>query len=139
VVEDSGGGGAVCIPAPCPGDPRGDIRVDAGDADFSGRTDVVQSGSDPYAFVATADLLLLAGHFSDGTATLDVSNRMMAASLSLVGPNGATFELSGESEALQTEDINNNCPSRRTLTTKSTFIFRYLGRTVITETHCLPL
>ena len=134
-VEGGGGGGFTCVPGPCPD--HGDLRVDAGDADFWGTTTVSQSESDLFAFSATSDLFFIAGHVTGRQATIEVTKGSMSVTLSLIGPNDEPFEVSGEAEPVQTLQGNSNCASKQALTTKGTFIFQGIGKTVITETHCV--
>jgi hypothetical protein len=136
VVETGGGGGTLCMPGPCP--ETGSLRIDAGDADLIGDTRISQSATDPFSFGARSNLLLnLAGHISGGRATLDVANGVMSVSLSLIGPNGDLVEITGEAEAVQTESVNVICLSDREVRTESTLLLRYLGRTTISEVHCI--
>jgi hypothetical protein len=136
VVETGGGGGSLCMPGPCP--EVGSLRIDAGDADLVGNTTISQSATDPLSFTARTNFLLnLAGHVAGGITRLDVANRTMSVSLSLVGPTGDTLEITGEAEAVQTESVNLICLSDRELRTRSTFVLRYLGRTEISEVHCI--
>ena len=136
VVEGGGGGGFICIPGPCP--ETGSLRIDAGDADLVGLTQISQSDISPSEFVASSStLLLLAGHVTGSSATIEVTKGSMAVSLSLTGPNGDGLDISGEAEPVQRVRDNTNCASKSDLVTEATFIFKYIGRTVISEVHCI--
>jgi hypothetical protein len=136
-VEGGGGGGFGCfLGQPCP--TTGSLRIDAGDADLAGLTVITQSATDPFSFVAVSSSPgNLAGHIEATRATIDVADRTMSVELSLVAPNGEPLELSGEAEVVQTETRNSGCASGRQLLTEATFIFPYLGKTVISEVHCI--
>jgi hypothetical protein len=140
-VQSGGGGGSACDPLLCP---PGTVVATASGAVLHGDTDWDQLGSDPRIFSFAADLAG-EGRFRSGrlTATVNVANVDVEFLLSGRATGSGRADVLFHDQGSATPDFQTAsdpaCPSGQRLDTTVELQLESLGRTVIEESHCIPV